>query len=182
MSDERTALYRECERRGVGITVMKLYAGGRLLNAKTSPFRRAMTVPQCIQYAPDRPAVLSYLPGVVSLAELKSTLQYCSATRGERDYSFIGGLPHRDTQGVCIYCNHCQPCPAGIDIGSVNRYLDLAKAGDELAKDHYWKLSRNADACTGCGVCEKNCPFHVDIRGRMREAETCFGSPSAGSV
>lgn len=174
LSHDRMELYRECEKRGIGITVMKPYGGGQLMDAKTSPLRHAMTIPQCIQYALDRPAVLSCLPGVRSLSDLKETLGYYSASKSDRDYSFIGGLPHRDMQGVCIYCNHCQPCPAGIDIGSVNKYLDLSTAGDELAKDHYRKLSKHADDCTECGVCEKKCPFHVDIRSRMREAKNYF--------
>lgn len=174
LSQERMELYRECEKQGVGITVMKPYGGGQLLNEKTSPFRRAMTIPQCIQYALDRPAVLSCLPGVRSMADLMDVLRYYSATPEERDYSFIGGLSHSDMQGVCIYCNHCQPCPAGIDIGAVNKYLDLAKAGDELAKDHYRKLSKNAKDCTECGACEKNCPFRVEVRKRMREANRYF--------
>ncbi|HEY3426986.1 MAG TPA: aldo/keto reductase [Negativicutes bacterium] len=174
LSHERMELYRECEKRGIGITVMKPYGGGQLLNAKTSPFRRGMTIPQCIQYALDRPAVLSCLPGVRSRDDLEDVLKYYSASGEQRDYSFIGSLPHRDIQGTCIYCNHCQPCPSGIDIGSVNKYLDLAKVGDELAKDHYMKLSKNAHDCIECGVCEKNCPFHVDIRGRMLEAKNYF--------
>lgn len=174
LSHERMELYRECEKRGIGITVMKPYGGGQLLNAKTSPFHRGMTIHQCIQYALDRPAVLSCLPGVRSRADLEDVLKYYSASGEERDYSFIGSLPHSDIQGTCIYCNHCQPCPSGIDIGSVNKYLDLAKAGDELAKDHYMKLSKNANDCSECGVCEENCPFHVDIRGRMLEAKKSF--------
>lgn len=174
LSHERMELYQECEKRGIGITVMKPYGGGQLLNAKTSPFRRGMTIPQCIQYALDRPAVLSCLTGVRSRADLENVLKYYSASGEERDYSFIGSLPHRDIQGTCIYCNHCQPCPAGIDIGSVNKYLDLAKVGDELAKDHYMKLSKNAKDCIECGACEINCPFHVDVRGRMREAKNYF--------
>jgi predicted aldo/keto reductase-like oxidoreductase len=52
--------------------------------------------------------------------------------------------------------------------------MGLAKVGDELSKDHYIKLSKNAKACIECGVCEKNCPFHVEIRGRMREAINYF--------
>lgn len=174
LSYEHMELYRECEKQGIGITVMKPYAGGQLLNAKTSPFHRGMTIPQCIQYALDRPAVLSCLPGVRSRADLEDVLKYYSSSREERDYSFIGSLPHRDVQGTCIYCNHCQPCQSGIDIGSVNKYLDLAKVGDELAKDHYMKLSKNANDCIECGVCEKNCPFNVNIRNRMQEARNYF--------
>lgn len=41
---------------------MKPFGGGQLLNAKTSPFKQALTRTQCIQYALDRPAVLTVLP------------------------------------------------------------------------------------------------------------------------
>lgn len=46
--DERQALYRRCEAEGVGISVMKAFSGGQLLNAKTSPFGKALTEYQCI--------------------------------------------------------------------------------------------------------------------------------------
>lgn len=174
LAKERSDLYRECERRGVGITVMKQYCGGQLLNEKTSPLYRRMTIPQCIRYALDRPAVLSCLPGIRSMKDLEDALGYYSASGEECDYSFIGGLPHRDVHGICIYCGHCQPCPAGIDIASVNKYLDLAKSGDDLAGDHYMKLDKNAEDCTGCGACEERCPFQVEIRCRMKEARGIF--------
>lgn len=29
-----------------------------------------------------------------------------------------------------MYCNHCQPCPAGLNVGLINKYYDLAVAGD----------------------------------------------------
>lgn len=47
--DERTALYRRCETEGVGVSVMKAFSGGQLLDAKTSPFGQALTEYQCIQ-------------------------------------------------------------------------------------------------------------------------------------
>lgn len=172
--NKRTELYRECQKRGIGITVMKPYGGGQLLNTRTSPLGSAMTISQCIQYALDCPAVLSCLSGVRSLDDLKAVLIYYDSSQKTRDYSFIGKLAHRDMQGTCIYCNHCQPCLANIDIGAVNKYLDLAKVGDELAKDHYMKLSKHATDCIECGACEKNCPFHVNVCGRMREARKFF--------
>ena len=86
------------------------------------------------------------------MGDLTSVLAYYNTSREDRDYSYIANAKHQDMEGVCIYCNHCQPCPVGIDIGAVNKYLDLANAGDELAKDHYLKLARHAGACTGCGA------------------------------
>lgn len=175
LSEERRLLYQEAEKRGAGITVMKAYGGGRLLNESSSPVGRAMSVSQCIQYALDRPAVVSCLPGVRNMDDLTSVLTYYKTSQEERDYAFIAGAPHQDMKGVCIYCNHCQPCPYGIDIAAVNKYLDLAQAGDNLAKDHYFKLRRTARDCTYCGVCVPRCPFQVDILKRMREANEFFG-------
>ena len=153
LSEERRRLYQEAEKRGAAITVMKAYGGGRLLSDTSSPFGRAMSVPQCIQYALDRPGVISCLPGVRNMDDLTAVLAYYNSTKEERDYSFIANAQHQDMNGVCIYCNHCQPCPYGIDIGAVNKYLDLAKSGDELAKDHYLKLRRTARDCSYCGEC-----------------------------
>jgi hypothetical protein len=117
----------------------------------------------------------SCLPGVGSIADVKAVLGYYEASGVERDYSFIGELTNEDTQGSYIYCNHCQPCPVGIDIGSVNKYFDLAKAGDELASDHYKRLGKHASDCVKCGECEANCPFRVTIRPRLEEATLFFG-------
>lgn len=62
-AEERMRLYRRCEKEGVGISVMKAFSGGQLLNEKTSPFGRALTEYQCIRYALDKPGVLTVLPG-----------------------------------------------------------------------------------------------------------------------
>jgi uncharacterized protein len=175
LSRERQELYRECQRRGIGITVMKPFGGGQLLSAKSSPLHAAMTIPQCLHYALDRPGVLACLPGVGSLSDVKAVLAYYETSPGERDYSFIGDLTSEETKGSCLYCNHCQPCPAGIDIGSVNKFFDLAKEVDELARDHYKRLGKHASDCAKCGACETICPFHVAVRSRLAAAATFFG-------
>ena len=172
---ERLALYRRCEAEGVGISVMKPYSAGQLLDAKTSPFGKALTQVQCIQYALDKPGVLCVLPGIRNLEDMKESLTWLDASEEERDYSILGTFTPRDVTGTCVYCNHCAPCPAGLNIGLINKYYDLAKIGDPLAADHYRKLAKHASDCISCGHCDGRCPFHVAQSDRMEEIKTYFG-------
>lgn len=48
-ASERMKLYQRCEAEGIGISVMKPYSAGQLLNGKTSPFGKALTKVQCLQ-------------------------------------------------------------------------------------------------------------------------------------
>ncbi len=177
--DERAALYRRCEALGVGISVMKAFSGGQLLDAKTSPFGQALTEYQCIQYVLDRPGVLTVLPGVRGQEDLKRILGFLKATQAEKEYSVLGTFTPQESAGRCVYCNHCQPCPAGLDIGLINKYYDLALAGDTLAKDHYQNLARKAQDCLQCGHCDARCPFHVSQMQRMKTIAAYFEGQTA---
>lgn len=172
--EERAALYRRCEAEGVGISVMKAFSGGQLLNPHTSPFGNALTEYQCIQYALDKPGVLTVLPGIRNCEDLRRILGFLNAAAEEKDYSILGSFAPQDAAGKCVYCNHCQPCPAGLDVGLINKYYDLAKAGDQLARSHYDKLEKKAGDCVGCGHCDNRCPFHVAQSDRMAEIHAYF--------
>ncbi len=173
--NERMDLFRRCQREGVGISVMKPFFAGQLLTAEQSPFGVALTHEQCLQYAIDRPGVLVAVPGVQTMEHLDRLLEFLNATQEQKDYSVIGSFTADTITGTCVYCNHCQPCPAGIDIGLVNKYYDLALAGDTIAANHYDKLSVTADECLQCGHCNSRCPFSVDQMGRMVEISRKFG-------
>ena len=172
---ERFDLFRRCEKEGIGISVMKPFFAGQLLSADQSPFKAALTHNQCLQYAIDRPGVLTAVPGVQTMAHLDQLLKFLTATEEEKDYSLIGSFTADTIEGLCVYCNHCQPCPAGIDIGLVNKYYDLALAGDSIAAGHYTKLRVKADACLHCGHCESRCPFGVKQESRMAQIHAYFG-------
>jgi len=172
---ERAELFRRAETQGVGISVMKPFHGGQLLSDLTSPFKRALTKNQCIQYCLDRPAVLAVVPGVRGLNDLDELLKYTTSSKEERDYSTIGEFTPEAATGNCVYCNHCQPCPAGIDIGLVNKYYDLSLAGDKMAFNHYDKLAVKADACLSCGHCDRRCPFKVKQQNKMKKIAVYFG-------
>ena len=167
--DERNAVYRRCEKEGIGISVMKPFSGGQLLDARQSPFGQALTEYQCIRYALDRPGVLTVLPGAQSIREIEKLLAYENQPEEALDYSIVGSFAPPQASGKCVYCNHCKPCPMGIDIGLVNKYYDLAKAGDKLAVEHYKTLEKNAADCMQCGHCDSRCPFSVRQSERMQD-------------
>ena len=174
-NNERMNLYRRCEKEGVGISVMKPFSGGQLLEDRTSPFGKKLTRIQCIQYALDKPGVLTVLPGIRGKEDLLEILKYVTASEEEKDYSIIGNFTQIDAKGKCVYCNHCMPCPAGLDIGLINKYYDLARLGDNLAKDHYMNLEKTAKDCITCGHCNMRCPFKVNQVDRMKEIKEFFG-------
>lgn len=181
VADEaRQKLYSLCESSGVAITVMKPLGAGTLLDAKSSPFGVAMTVPQCIQYALDRNGVKVVIVGCHTVQEVLEAVKYYDLSSEERSYSHIfasGNSIHMT--GRCMYCNHCQPCPAHIDIAAVTKFLDLAlqqESVPETVMEHYKALPAKADDCLMCGKCESNCPFGVNIRENMKKAKSVFNA------
>lgn len=172
--DERSAVYRRCEKEGIGISCMKPFSGGQLLSAETSPFGQALTQYQCIRYALDKPGVLTVLPGAQRVEEIDHLLKYYDQSEEALDYSIIGTFAPPEASGKCVYCNHCEPCPAGLDIGMMNKFYDLAKIGDDMAREHYLALEKTASDCISCGHCNSRCPFAVDQMSRMQEISAYF--------
>ena len=105
---DRAQLYRLCEREDVGITVMKGFAGGRLFDAKRSPFGVALTPAQCIHYAQTHPAVGAVMCGYDTKEQVDQAVAYETATDAEKDYaSVLAGAPLHSCRGEWTYCGHC---------------------------------------------------------------------------
>jgi hypothetical protein len=183
-------LFAACVARNVGLVAMKPFGGGRLLREERSislenfqvggekrqmEKTTAITPLQCLAYVLAQVGVSTIVPGCKNLAQLAATLAYWRATAEEKDFSAVVAGFQEYVSGECVYCNHCLPCPAHIDIGLVSRLLDMAR-GQMTAelRATYRALSTNAADCIQCGDCEKNCPFDVSVISRMEEAERRF--------
>lgn len=179
MTPERAELYALAEETGTGITVMKGYMGGRLFDATQSPFGVALTPVQCLHYALTRPAVASVMVGFSTPEHVAEAVAYEGASDAEKDYaSVLAGAPRHAYLGSCTYCGHCAPCPRGIDIASVNKFLDLASSYDAVPdslREHYRALGATAADCIACRACEGRCPFGVHVAERMAAAAGLFG-------
>ncbi len=181
IAPERERLYRICEEKGVGITVMKGYAGGRLFDAGTSPFGVALTPVQCLHYALTRPAVASVMVGYDTPEHVRAACAYETASEEEKDYaSVLASAPqHAYSRGQCTYCGHCAPCPKRIDIAMVNKFYDMAVMQPEVPptlQEHYRQMEHHADECIACRACEQRCPFGVKVIEKMKGAKELFGA------
>ena len=97
----------------------------------------------------------------------------------QKDYALaFASFPNISWEGHCMYCSHCAPCPKKIDVASVTKFLNLAKAQGEVpetVREHYEVLEHHAGECIRCGACETRCPFKVPIIENMKQAAEVFG-------
>ncbi len=171
---DRKELYHVCARYGVGLVAMKPYANAWLFappNSSSLP----LTPVHCLSYVLSQPGVSTTVPGLKNLEELRAALHFLDANEEERDYSSILARSRWNLQGTCMYCSHCLPCPALIDVGQVIRLIDTARHGDsEELRASYNALTAHASDCTECGECMDRCPFGVDVIAKMRQGVAFF--------
>jgi len=186
----RVELLELCLQHNIGVVAMKPFGGGKLLNkrgtirvaryqtggeAYKTKITTQLTPAQCLSYVLAQVGVTVALPGVKNQTELAAALQTLEASEAERDFSGLLADFGRYIEGECTYCNHCLPCPEVIDIGQVNRLLDLAEFGlTESLMAAYAAMPVKASACTECGACTKRCPFGVDVVPRLQQAAAIF--------
>ena len=158
-----------CAEHEVGVVAMKPFAGGKLLQGERL---LGATPVALLAYSLSRLAVSTTVPGPKDVRELRECLEYIGAAPERRDFSDV--LQAARPQGgkaTCVYCNHCLPCPSGIDIGAVSRILDACEAGQrEWAERESRRLTVLPSACIQCAGCRERCPWQIDSPARIRRA------------
>lgn len=190
----RKEVLQTCDRQGVGLVAMKIFAGGRLFQRKKLI---SIDPVQCINYVLSQPGVCTSVLGVKNTKQLRAALQFLNVAEVQKDFSSIIAEFQEDLKGNCVYCNHCLPCPVGIDIGRVIQMADKALFDmSHKSKDDYQSLKRKinfyypgrirtkrsnfkglstiASECIECGACIKRCPFDVDVISKMKQAVKLF--------
>lgn len=184
-------LFRVCVAHAVGLVAMKPFAGGKLLQKERTVRVAAyqmggdalklkksapITPVQCLSYVLAQVGVSTAVPGCQDVTQLEAVLAYLEAPEEARDFSGLLSDFQEYVAGECVYCNHCLPCPAKIDVGQVNRLVDAAQDGvSEPLQASYDAFPVRASACTECGACVERCPLGVDVISNMRQAVVLFG-------
>jgi uncharacterized protein len=194
----KRTLFEACASRGVGLVGMKPFAGGKLLAPERTmamgvwqrggtPLklerRVAITPVQCLAYALSQPGICTVVAGCTAAGEVAGALRVLTASAEERDFADVLSDFAQFVPGECVYCNHCLPCPVGIDIGRTISLLDRARGrptAEHLAA--YSLLPSQASLCIECFACNERCPFGVDAAARVLEAAAVFGVAGASEV
>jgi len=161
----RKNVYTECARKDIGLVAMKAFAGGFIFGAEEAA---GFTPINLISYALAQSGVATVVPGCTKPEEIEEILTYSDSSPEARDYSGAVAKSRWSVMENCLYCNHCLPCAADINIAEVNRMLD------DSDREGYSALAVKASACIECGVCEERCPFKVQVRDRMKQAAAAF--------
>lgn len=175
--------YQELERRGIKMMVMEPLLGGRLanppdhvrkefidLNPEATPAKWAF------RFFASHKNILTVLSGmtleehirenIATFSPLKplSNEERVALERAAGAFVGSGDVP-------CNMCNYCMPCPYGLDIVSLIRFInevrtmkignrkELRRRYEEMVPDP----RRRADRCIGCGRCTPHCPQHINI-------------------
>lgn len=161
VEDQADEIFKEANKRNIGVIVMKPLAGGAIDNAKLA-----------IKYILSKDYIDVVIPGMDSVEQVienASVLNNLYITNEENVEikNIIDKLGNR----FCRRCEYCMPCPVGINIpmnflleGYYSRY-----SLKEWSKDRYKSLNIKASDCIECGKCESKCPYELPIRDMLKD-------------
>jgi len=134
------------------------------------------------------------LSGMTFMEHLQDNIRTFSPLKplNEKEYALLAEAAKIMAQYqnvICTSCQYCMPCPYGIDIpgvfGHYNRCLNeghfpvneqdpdyqKARRAFLISLDRNVEKLRQANRCTGCGICMKECPQSIRIPQEMEKID-----------
>ncbi|MHB8859003.1 MAG: aldo/keto reductase [Thermoleophilia bacterium] len=157
-------LLEELKRRGIGYVSIKPMVFGYTGNAD-------IAMRYVFNCGPDATIV-----GTYNVEELTQNLDSEADARPVSRDEIMDTIAESEKKCFKVFCRRCDTCvecPQGIDIRNMLRmyeYFDRYHSTD-WAREQYRALKRNLEACDNCGVCERECPYHIPIKREFARAK-----------
>ncbi|MFA6619195.1 MAG: aldo/keto reductase [Candidatus Neomarinimicrobiota bacterium] len=92
----------------------------------------------------------------------------------------IRDMYHERITVNCTQCSYCMPCPHGVDIPNVFRFLiQGSMMNDWNEAQRLYNIivpdDKKASNCISCGICLNKCPQQIQIPEKMKVALEKFG-------
>ncbi len=153
-------LYPLARAAGMGILVMKPFAGGMIDNARAA-FGFLRQHPDAIP-----------LPGFDSTERVDEVLDIYNAPNQAAPETLALMERYRTELGGCFCrrCEYCQPCPQGVSITYAMMYKVVSlRMSPAKAVGFSGKIMETVRNCEDCGQCEAKCPYGLPIPEMLRE-------------
>ena len=185
--------------KGLPVIIMEPLRGGRLANGLPQSakdtfagFREERSpVEWALRWIWNHPEVTVVLSGMNSLEQIKENIRVASEAEPhamtDEELAIIARA--RDAVNAvnkvsCTGCRYCMPCPAGVDIPTCFRSLNVRYADGYFngMREYFMnttvrKVRTNASLCKKCGKCEAHCPQGIEIRKELDQVKRVLENP-----
>ena len=153
-------LHPAARRLGLGILVMKPFAGGVIDNA-TVAFKYLRQYPDAIP-----------LPGFDSVEAVDEVVSFYETANqvSAEDEALMATYRRELGQQFCRRCEYCQPCPQGVMITPAMGYQVVARRMSPRVSIEFSRLAmETVPRCVDCGVCIQRCPYDLPIPTMLKK-------------
>jgi hypothetical protein len=153
-------LHPEARRLGLGILVMKPFAGGVIDNA-TVAFKYLRQYPDAIP-----------LPGFDSVAAVDEVVSFYEMANqvSAEDEALMTTYRRELGQQFCRRCEYCQPCPQGVMITPAMGYQVVARRMSPAVSVEFSRAAmETVPQCIECGICIQRCPYNLPIPTMLKK-------------
>ncbi len=169
-TEAATDLFPEAKAAGLGILVMKPFAGGMLDDGDLAL--------RFLRRDPD----LLVLPGCDTVAQVDQAVDLFSGENIWTEADEAKAEAYRRELGsrFCRRCEYCQPCPQGVRITYAMMYRVVAKRmSPAKAVAFAGETMETVRECIECGECMTRCPYNLPIPEMLREYLNMYDSHRA---
>lgn len=179
-----------CRRHGKPAFVMEPVKGGILVNlpseakAVFDKLQGGSYASYAIRFAASLDGIAMVLSGMGNMEMLRDNLSYMTDFKPLSESEWDAVWRVRDifrAQDIipctgCRYCMEC--CPMHIPIPALFACLNGRRTFHNWNTDYYYEVHTEdgpkASDCIKCGMCEKACPQHLNVRSLLQEVEAEF--------
>ena len=171
--------------KGLGTVAMGPVGGGRLaaptdLYAKLTGKPSIATYELAFKFCLGNPNLNCALSGMQNLEMVQKNIKVASddTTFSAEEWTALGTAMEelkKFSELYCTGCKYCQPCPVEINIPHIfemwtyyNVY-GLKGHAMHMMREYLKKGGKTFADCKQCGLCEKKCPQHLEIRKNLEK-------------